>query len=322
MALAGIALLAAAAVAIIASLVSLSSALALPAGSRWLDRLAPAAQARVLLAAALLPMLAAVTLVGIAMAPAMGLIADHCLSFEALHAHPHLCAQHHVVAVPAISVVALTLYLVARLAIAMASLALRSLQAHRTVRALDRVSVEETRGVRTIRMDEPQAFVLGLLSPTIYLSDALARADGGAWVQIALDHERAHVARRDPLLKAIASVGFAFHLPGVASWLAHRLVRAQEMAADEASAEQNGSRAKVAEALVRLARVRASVPAGAITFGSTDLEARVQSLLAQKGPNHPSARLMLAAALAVAAVTALNADLVHHAVEMILGVVH
>ena len=61
MALAGIALLAAAAVAIIASLVSLSTALALPAGSRWLDRLAPAAQARVLLAAALLPMLAAVS---------------------------------------------------------------------------------------------------------------------------------------------------------------------------------------------------------------------------------------------------------------------
>ena len=102
----------------------------------------------------------------------------------------------------------------------------------------------------------------------------------------------------------IASAGLVLHLPGIAHLLNRLLTRTQEMAADADAARTVGDRVRVAEALVRFARLQASssgcgifvrekwsrrssdlcacrAPCGPpfMEFGSGDLEARVRELL-------------------------------------------
>lgn len=118
-----------------------------------------------------------------------------------------------------------------------------------------------------------------------------------------LAHERAHAARRDPLRRLIASAGLVLHLPGIAHLINRLLTRTQEMAADADAVRTVGDRAKVAESLVRFARLQAAssgcdcrwrkvakalvrfarfqgpVRTAAMGFGKGDLEARVRELL-------------------------------------------
>src|SRR5262249_37823891 len=94
-----------------------------------------------------------------------------------------------------------------------------------------------------------------------------------------LAHDGARGAGRDPLRRLIASLGLVLHLPGIAHLLDRLLTRSQEMAADADAARVVGDRVRVAESLVRFARLRGPSRAVAVEFGRGDLEARVKELL-------------------------------------------
>jgi hypothetical protein len=69
---------------------------------------------------------------------------------------------------------------------------------------------------RVLPLEEPHAFVLGIFRPEIYMSEGLLSMVHSESLEPVLMHEEAHVRRRDPLWRLIASIGRLVHLPGVA----------------------------------------------------------------------------------------------------------
>lgn len=310
------------------------------ASRRALDALTPAAQARVLLVLALLPAVASIAVMIAALAPTFGWIADHCLRAFELHTHPHICAAHHVATEPALPLLILVGLLLARLAQTGLRLAWQARRALAARRALELVASAESPGdtpaeipddipgsrpgLRVLPFDEPQAFVLGLWRPRLYVTAGLLSSAHREHLEPVLAHEHAHLRRRDSLRRLVSSLALAFHLPGIAGWLERQLARAHELAADAEAAAVVQSPERVARALVQLTRVQRRMPAsalaGALAFGGAEVEARVTSLLDPRPRrDQPRARtITLVAAIACVLLGAV-ADPVHHGVEMLLG---
>jgi Zn-dependent protease with chaperone function len=191
----------------------------------------------------------------------------------------------------------------------------RSLGAARRMRAL---SAPDERGFRALRSGEAHAFVLGFLRPRVYVSHGLlGRADPRS-LEAVLAHERAHVRRREPLRRLAASVALALHLPGVSGAVARALRAAEEASADAEAARALGDGVRVAEALVRFARLRLAAPLAA-GFEADALEARVREVLASPPRSErPGAGWLLAAAGAALATALAAAPLLHLATERLL----
>jgi Zn-dependent protease with chaperone function len=301
----GLLLFAIAAAGIVAMLVSLAVGLAFARFADAIASLAPRAQVRLCSVAAWMPGFAAVTV-------ELGWMIDqHVLGCTAHH-----CA-HHFAAAPAwIAVGLVASAVVVRMGVTLASLARELALARRLRQQLDAVA-ERSGDVSLTPFDEPHAFVLGLVKPQPYVSRGLLALDGSC-VESVLAHERAHARRGDPLRRVIASLGLAWHLPGIAGRLERALARAQELAADAEAVEQLGDAPQLAESIVRLTRLQIARPAPAIGWQG-DLEARVQALLrdsAGRDRLQPAAVLGLALVFGVVAVLA--ADPLHHAAEAVL----
>jgi Zn-dependent protease with chaperone function len=197
-------------------------------------------------------------------------------------------------------------------------------RARATVRDLTQLaSVEPASGLRVLPLDEPQAFVLGALAPEVFVTRGLLSPAHRAHLDAVLAHEQAHVRRRDPLRRAVASLASSFHLPGVARGLERRLWRAHEMAADAEAARTVGSAPRIADALVQLTRAHRSgrgMAVAGLAFGESDVEVRVLALLDER-PRHdrPGPSSLLCAAVALFVATSAAADHVHHGVEILLG---
>jgi hypothetical protein len=338
-------LLCTAATAALAFAVSALVAAGVAASRRTLDALAPVAQARVLLVLAILPAVVSIAVMTAALAPTFGWIADHCLRAIELHTHPHICAAHHVATEPALPLLILAGLLLARLVLTGLRLAWQGKRALAARRALERIaSIElpghapgqtpgqipgqipgQTPGLRVLPFDEPQAFVLGLWRPRLYVTAGLLSAAHREHLEPVLAHERAHLRRCDSLRLLVSSLALAFHLPGIAGRLERRLARAHELAADAEAAVEVQSPERVARALVQLARVQRRTPAsalaGALAFGGAEVEARVTSLLDPRPRrDRPQPRTIALAAVIACVLLGAGADLVHHGVEMLLGV--
>jgi Zn-dependent protease with chaperone function len=314
-------LLCLAALAIVAYSVSGALALGLTAVGNKLVRLAPGAQARLYLFAALLPLLASLAVLLAALAPSFGWIADHCAIVEDPHTHPHICADHPLVGRPASLLIGLAAVVTARFvwftgqwihALALGASAQRSLR---------RAShPSDTPDVRVLPIEEAQAFVLGLLRPTLYVTHGLTVGNERAHLAAVIAHERAHVSRSDPLRRFAAGIGLSFHLPGVARWVGRCLARSHEMAADDIAATTLGSRTQVAQALVALARGKGRIPQHAFAFSQSDIETRVVRLLEPRNRrDSPAASTLAIAAVVAVTIMARGADVVHHGVEILLG---
>jgi Zn-dependent protease with chaperone function len=329
-------LLCAAATAALAFAVSaLAGALAV-ASRRALDALTPAAQARVLLVLALLPAVASIAVMIAALAPTFGWIADHCLRAIELHTHPHICAAHHVATEPALPLLILVGLLLARLAqtgLRLAWQARRALAARRALELVASAAIPgdtpaEISGLRVLPFDEPQAFVLGLWRPRLYVTAGLLSSAHREHLEPVLAHEHAHLRRRDSIRRLVSSLALAFHLPGIAGWLERQLARAHELAADAEAAAVVQSPERVARALVQLTRVQRRMPssalagglAGMLAFGGAEVEARVTSLLDPRPRcDQPRARTITLVAAIACVLLGAAADPVHHGVEMLLG---
>ena len=290
---------------------------------KQLGQLAPAAQARLLLAGSIFPLTAALLVLGAALAPSFGWIADH-YSGE-LHSHPHLCSAHPIVGWPSIPLVALALLVAARVVQTVLTSGHAAMLSWTTAGSMKQAShADIQRGLRIIPSDEPQAFVLGLLRPTIFATRGLVSGAARKHLPAVLAHEQAHLQRYDPLRRFCANLGNSLHIPSVARILDSAHERALEMAADEQAAERVGSRADVATALVALAKARTQVPRAAFSvLGSathSDLETRVVKLM--EGGTYrdwPKRSTLFLAATAIAVAVAIGADTVHHKVEFLLG---
>ncbi|MEA4911208.1 MAG: M56 family metallopeptidase [Oscillospiraceae bacterium] len=126
-----------------------------------------------------------------------------------------------------------------------------------------------------------EPFVLGLFRPHIYLPEDLAGEERSA----ILLHERAHIRRGDPLIKAAFWIACCAHWFNPLVWLAFALLcRDMEMACDEAAlARFDGSNADYAQALLRLSagKPSARVP---LAFAENSVKARVKNALRFKKP--------------------------------------
>src|SRR5262249_21851232 len=188
------------------------------------------------------------------------------------------------------------------------------LRAVRLSLALSGASYKAFMGCLVLPVEEPQAYVLGVLKPRVYVSRGLLEQTNEDNLAPVLAHERAHAARRDPLRRLIASAGLVLHLPGIAHLLDRLLTRTQEMAADADAARTVGDPVRVAESLVRFARLQGPGRATAVEFGSGDLEARVRELLdpRQRRGSGPSAAALVGCSTALCLLALFAAHGLHY----------
>jgi Zn-dependent protease with chaperone function len=290
----------------------------------------PPRRAQLLLTLITGPVVAGLFLLSLCFLPSLGvlsgLMVDHCGHHD--DAHPHLCLVHP----PALHVSPARALLVGGMAAAAtAALLVSTLRTRRLHRSLAALSLSTThdpeRGVALLDSPLPLSFTAGLFRPRIYLSPALVRSLPAEMVAVVVEHERAHVRRRDGLVLLAARWLSLVHLPGVRSRLLADLSLAIEEACDEEAARKVGDPLRVASTLVAVERflVRAPEPGLVVpALGGSNIPARVQSLLLFDGTHGTlqvaapsSVRWLLpAAALAV-----LASGLIHHATETLLALV-
>lgn len=294
----------------------------------------PALRAAVVLAPAMLAVLGCVALAS----PAPFSAGCHCAS-HGLH-HPHLCLHHPQFAMPLAGAAAVLLGAWAAIAAPrLLRLAREWLAAARWARAIRRLPVTSVGGVpvRVVPCGAPGAFTVGALAPVIVFDQGLFEGLSEEERRAVAHHEEGHAARRDPLtLLALRAAAALFPMPGararIEAWR-----DAAEATCDSYAAARLGDAAAVAAALVAVERAReAAGSAGeppalaALALGApagARLAERVHGLLdGLHGDDSARRRLRndaLAAGIVTLGAAALAAlwpgDLIHHAVETLLG---
>src|SRR5262249_7219132 len=170
-------------------------------------------------------------------------IADWLLSGPA-----DFCLEQGDLAHPSISLLLLFSFFFSRVAILGFRFATDVRRAANANRAFQGASAGAFAGCRVLPVEEPQAFVLGMLKPRVYLSRGLLATLHPDDLRLVLAHEKAHARRRDPLRRFVAAVGLLFHLPGIATMLNRRLARSQEITADAEAANKVDERPRPAKA--------------------------------------------------------------------------
>lgn len=256
--------------------------------------------------------------------------ACHCATHD--H-HPHLCFSHPSLAepllVPASVLVGLWLLSIAPGAVRLSLALVRSARRIRAVRRLTPVRVGETE-VRFVDSGLAMAFTAGVRSPIIVLDRAMWAALGERDREAVLHHERGHVVRADPLTSLVLRAGLVLQ-PWLPRSLFERWQHAAELDCDRHAAEHVGDPSAVAAALVSVGRLRNALPVADQAllgvFGAAGLEDRVTALLDEAPAPGSSRRNDVVAILipllgVLALVTVWPGDLLHHAVETVIGLLH
>ena len=306
-----------------AAVCSLFVSAAWPALRHQAYRLDPVTRARTLGIVAIGPWLLPTLLVSLLFVPGvlawLGGVEDHCRQ----HAeHPHLCIAH--------PTALLTPLLVGVLILAAFSLFTKLIwDGSNFVRMFEqarrlRAAAKDRLAADVRRIDSTRVFALtaGLLRPTIFVSQGLIDALPERQVGVVLEHERAHVQRRDPLLSFI-TIALSFpHWPSVRRALLHDLGLASEQACDEAAGSLVGDRLLVAETILAVERLAADCELGsALGFGGgSSVPERVHSLLSGRSALGSPKVVWWAAGLAVTVII-WSAEPLHHLAEHLLEVI-
>jgi TonB family protein len=102
----------------------------------------------------------------------------------------------------------------------------------------------------------------GVRRPTLLLPGRMALQMSATEIDAVLAHELSHLRRRDPVMHAVSSlllIPIGFH--PAALWVARRVRQTREMACDAEAAEQMGSPARYARALLQVAERTGGRPA-------------------------------------------------------------
>jgi Zn-dependent protease with chaperone function len=153
-----------------------------------------------------------------------------------------------------------------------------------------------------IAQDEPTAFCVGLLRPSVVVSSGLVSRLAEPGLRAVVDHELAHRRRRDPLRYALAKSAACglFFLPSLRD-LADATRVENEVSADASAARYSG-KAALATALLEV--LGHPVPAGSAAMATKDLIS--QRLDALESGERPRVELRLArTVVSVAAVAGL-----------------
>ena len=300
---------------------SLLASLFYPLRRESLQRLDPAARARRVLLWTASPLLLGILLTALCLLPSalagVSIGTDHCPEHD--DHHPHLCLLHppHGRAFGAAAFAPL-----AAATALLAAAARQLVRSSRLIRSLRGLSAADTArdGVLLVATEEPLSFTAGLLTPRVFLSRGIVAALPASSLDLVIEHERAHVRRRDPLLWWMASTLSRLHLPWTRRLLLADFALACEQDCDRSAALQSGDPVRVAEALLRVERLlgarRSRFVTPAMSFGGSDVDARVRHLLDPTSVAASGRRwtYVLAAAALLAA-----ADPLHHLTETALG---
>ena len=143
-------------------------------------------------------------------------------------------------------------------------------------------------------------FVLGIISPKIYVPYGLSPVE----LYMSLNHERAHLARRDHLIKPLGFIIATVYWFNPLVWLAYILLcRDIELACDEKVIRKIGynMRKSYSQALLNLSIPRKYISACPVAFGEVGVDERVKNVLKMK----KGKKIILAIALAVCGILAI-----------------
>ena len=181
--------------------------------------------------------------------------------------------------------------------------------------------------VLRIRRSVPALTAAGLLRPKILLSGSAEFLLNGNELRIALNHELAHIRRRDNFKKMLLRLVVFPGMRGLeAAWL-----EASEMAADDAAVSSTADALDLAAALLKLSRLKADEPSPDLTAAlvhghAAIINARVERLISWPERSESSldlsAKSILGVVLPILAVFAITygpllAD-VHRATEWLI----
>lgn len=150
----------------------------------------------------------------------------------------------------------------------------------------------------------PAMTAVGIVHPKILLSGAADFVLAANELQTALNHEIAHVRRRDNLKKLLLRFVVFPGMRGLeTAWL-----EATEMAADDAAVSNAGDALDLAAALIKLSRLGPAEPSGDLTAAlvqssASAMNARVERLIAWSDRRIPPQKLSPSLALGVAVAT-------------------
>lgn len=279
-----------------------------------LDRLAPEDRAQVQAGLALLPWIAAITLLLLAFLPSFvtipGWIEDHCGPHD--H-HPHLCLNHGFWMPSGPLWVSVGLLLLVGLAM-WGRLVLRVVRSHRMVHGLMHVSRAQG-AVQVLADPRPMAFSAGLLHPTTVVSEAVVRRLAPLDLRVILDHEAAHAQRRDALWRVVLEALLLGAGAKARTRLLEDFTLATEEACDRRAIREGVGADRVAEVLIRMQRLGCHPVEGVPAATGSHLERRVRALLGEPYPQRPG----WMKAVWLAPLIVLGADPIHHAAETLLS---
>ncbi|MBR0156010.1 MAG: M56 family metallopeptidase [Clostridia bacterium] len=169
------------------------------------------------------------------------------------------------------------------------------------IRIRKKTKVREALPGNIIRCDEVETpFILGIFRPRIVIPTGISEYDA----YFAVAHEKAHLERRDHLIKPFAFLLLAVHWFNPLMWLGYILLsRDIELACDERVIRSGGAELKKRYSI---ALINCSIPASAVSacpvaFGEIGVKARVRSVLSYSKPKWTTvtAAVLCCAAIAV-----------------------
>ncbi|MEY4578532.1 MAG: hypothetical protein RL701_3235 [Pseudomonadota bacterium] len=286
----------------------------------------PSVRHRVLVLLALSPALIALALLFAASLPSLGALfvpsLDHCLAHDDGHAHLcfiHLPSGH--MRLPAVAaMVFMGSYSLLRCVLACIGLQ-RSARVLRTL--ADMGTRYDLRNMTVIETTAPFCLAAGVLKPRVLISRGLLKSLDIRDQTIVLEHEHAHVQRRDALIAAVVRAFSSLQLPDVARWIQRELEIAAEQACDERAALAVDDRIAVAEAILSVEHMlqsEASRELGivALAFGESAVSRRVESLLREPVAPLSLRPLGIAATFVLVGLVAVSENL-HHVTESLLA---
>ncbi|MBE6788955.1 MAG: hypothetical protein E7539_04740 [Ruminococcaceae bacterium] len=143
-------------------------------------------------------------------------------------------------------------------------------------------------------------FILGIIKPRIYLPSGISDKE----MNFVIEHEKAHLKRKDHLIKPFAFVLLTLYWFNPVIWLAYILLcRDIELACDQKAIKDMDADEKVgySEALVSLSTQRRMIMVCPVAFGEVGVKDRIKSVLNYKKP----AFWVIIASLVVCAAVAL-----------------
>lgn len=272
---------------------------------------------RGLMAAALpwlLMVIVSVSVVLLAIAKPLGLIADHCLYHDS--GHPHFCLEHIAAITPSATLLGTAALLFAAIVLVLARHISNQRQLGNSLRSM--IALSRGRGLLKIVDDaRPLAFSAAAPQPSILMTTGLLTDLDPRQRRIVLAHEVAHLRHRDLFWCRVFEFMLVIHLPWMANWLRQSWRQAIEERADDVVADRFG-RDHVADTLLALIRLKREPTMSALSARGGNTIRRIDRML---GPvaackQTPALELIYATAAVLLPVLILSN---HHALETVLG---